>query len=92
MSAELDKIKAEVAFYQEVGPLEEELEAAREVKKDEPVRWQEAKQAFEEKRRFYRQIGEYLKAQAVDADDSDTSVGAPVIDVAADAPAVGGTK
>ena len=58
---ELDKIKAEIAFYEEVGPLQEELESAREVKKNDPVRFADAKEAFEEKRTFYRQIGEYLK-------------------------------
>lgn len=59
---ELDKIKADMAFYAKIGPLHEELEAAREVKSDDPVRFQEAKQAFEEQRTFYRQIAEYIKA------------------------------
>lgn len=80
MSAELDKIKADIAFYNEVGPLEEELEAAREVKKEEPVRWQEAKQAFEEKRRFYRQIAEFVKAEAA---NGSTNISVPGIDVSA---------
>lgn len=56
--SELDRIKAELAFYAEVLPLEEELEAAREVKKEDPVRFQEAKQVFEEHRRFYRTIAQ----------------------------------
>lgn len=93
MSAELDKIKNEVAFYQEVGPLEQELEEAREVKKDDPVRFAEAKQAFEEKRRLYRQIAEFVKAQAVAEDDgSNTDISVPVIEVEASSPAIGGTK
>lgn len=58
---ELEKIKAEIAFYEEVGPLQEELETAREVKKKDPERFADAKQVFEEKRTFYRQIAEYLK-------------------------------
>lgn len=56
--SEVDRIKGELAFYAEVLPLEEELEAAREVKKDDPVRFQEAKQVFEEHRRFYREIAQ----------------------------------
>lgn len=72
MSAELEHIQAQVAFYNEVGPLEEELEAARIVKADDPVRWSEAKQAFEEKRRFYRQIAEFL--------NSGSGIVAPAID------------
>lgn len=64
MSAEVDKIKAEIAFYNEIGPLYEELEAAREVKADDPVRFSEAKQAFEVHRTYWRQIGEFLHAEA----------------------------
>lgn len=71
--SELDKIKAEGAFYAEIGPLQEEFEAAREVKKEDPERWYEAKQAFEEKRTYWRSIGEAIHALAA-ADDSDVKV------------------
>lgn len=57
-TTELDRIRGEQAFYEEVIPLQVELEDARKVKADDPVRFQEAKQAFEEKRTAYRLIAE----------------------------------
>lgn len=66
-TTELDRIRGEQAFYEEVIPLQVELEAAREVKADDPVRFAEAKQAFEEKRTAYRLIAEQAASDAVQA-------------------------
>jgi hypothetical protein len=80
--SDLDRIKAELAFYSEVLPLEEELEAARESRKEDPVRFQEAKQVFEEHRRFYRTIAQTktpeegtIVAPTAEADASTLNVG-----------------
>jgi hypothetical protein len=53
---------SEVTFYTQVAPLMEELEAAREVRREEPVRWEEAKQAFAEVQTFYRLLDEAARA------------------------------
>lgn len=60
--SEIEKLKADIAFLQEIEPLMEELEAARAVKKEDPDRWFEAKQAFEPVRTYWRLIGEYVAA------------------------------
>jgi len=57
---EIEKLREDIAFLQKIEPLIEELEAARAVKRDDPERWFNAKQAFEEERRYWRLIGEYL--------------------------------
>ena len=64
-TTELDRIRGEQAFYEEIIPLQVELEDARKVKADDPVRFQEAKQAFEEKRTAYRRIAEQANTDAV---------------------------
>lgn len=66
-TTELDRLRGEQAFYEEVIPLQVELEAAREVKADDPVRFAEAKQAFEEKRTAYRLIAEQAASDAIQA-------------------------
>lgn len=81
--SDLDKIKGDLAFYNEVLPLEEELEAARLVKKEDPERWFEAKQAFEEKRRAYRQLAQGITP-------SEGEIVAPEIKASAKAASVGG--
>lgn len=93
--SELDKIKAEGAFYAEIGPLQEEFEAAREVKKEDPERWYEAKQAFEDKRTYWRAIGEAIQANAWAAANDDSDVKVTTDTVAADSKTispVGGKK
>lgn len=93
MSEELDKIKADMAFYAEVGPLQEEFEAARESKKDDPERWHNAKQAFEEKRTYWRQVGEAVNVSAVaSADSGDVVITPEVINADTAAPQVGGDQ
>lgn len=92
MSTDLDRIKAEMSFYKEVGPLEEELEEARAVKADDPVRFADAKAAFEEKRRYYREIAEYLRPESDESDGSDTSITAKTVSNSAKAVQVGGKK
>ena len=62
MTTDLENAQANLEFYTTVAPLELEFEEARATKEDDPERWLAAKQAFEEQRTFYRQIGEYLKA------------------------------
>lgn len=92
---DLDRIKAEAAFYGEVLPLEVELEEARENKAKDPERFQVAKQAFEEQRSYFRQIAEYLKATAEGADDRSKvviNVGAAIPTVADVIPPAGTEK
>lgn len=88
MSAESSRIKAELAFYEEVLPLEEELEAAREDKKNDPVRFAEAKQVFEEKRRFYREIAQFVRSSP----ESGTNIEVPGIDAGGTVPQIGGNQ
>ena len=59
---DLEKAQADAAFYAEVGPLQVEFEEARDAKTDDPERWFNAKQAFEDQRTYYREIYEYLRA------------------------------
>ena len=84
---ELEKIQGEVAFWKEIGPALEEFEAARETKKEDPERWEAAKQALdgEEKngegkdgiRTLYRKIAEFLTGPG---EDDNVNVGVETID------------
>ena len=61
---EFDKIQELITFLNEVKPLVEEMEAARLVKTEDPERWWASKNAFEDKRRYWRQIAEYVASGA----------------------------
>lgn len=84
MATELEKLQADLAFLQEVTPLIEEFEAARANKAVDPQAWADIKQVFEEKRTYWRLIGEYLNAEAVQSATGDTNITASAIVVVTD--------
>lgn len=53
---------SEVSFYTIVAPLMEELEAARETRREDPERWHEAAQAYDEMQTLFRLLDEAARA------------------------------
>lgn len=60
--SDLAKMQADIALLTQILPLEEELEAARAVKDEQPERFFNAKQKYESVRTYLRQCAAYLKA------------------------------
>lgn len=84
---DLEKIQSEMAFYAEVGPIMEELEAARLVKGEDPERWKAAVAAMDGDdnqpgvRTYYRQIAEYVNAVTLaEVDEANTSITVATVD------------
>lgn len=61
-SPEVTYLEERLKFIADTGALELELERARAVKREDPVRWAAAKQAWAEPQTYWRQISEYLDA------------------------------
>lgn len=90
MTTDLEKAQANIEFYTQVAPLELELEEARVSKGEDPERWFAAKQAFEEQRTFYREIGEYIRA--VEEAETAAAVAVVAAEIAAEIAAAAAVK
>lgn len=86
--SELSKLQADLEFLQEVGPLMADFEAKRANKAVDPQAWFDAKHAFEEKRTYWRLIGEYLAAAGAPPDSSNVTIAVDTSAVIADTPTI----
>jgi len=86
--SELSKLQADLEFLQEIGPLMADFEAKRANKAVDPQAWYDIKQVFEEKRTYWRLIGEYLAAAGAPPDASNVTIAVDTASVATDTPTI----
>lgn len=85
MTEDLARRRETLAMEAECLALEEELEAARSNKGNDPETFARLKQEFEEKRTYWRQIGEALKLAQRGLDDGvNTTITLGAVDVGVD--------
>jgi len=84
--SELSKLQADLELLQEIGPLMADFEEKRANKAVDPQAWHDIKHIFEEKRTYWRLIGEYLSAAGTPPDPNYVNIAVKTSTAIADTP------